>query len=67
MRAETLQTTGITLDEEAVCLVVAQPEAPLSDPPIPMGAGEGSGALALGLGLLLSPKEPKEPKETKRR
>lgn len=62
MLAQTLQTTGLTLDKEALGWVAAQPEAPLSDAPVPAPYGGGWGVLLLG--LLLSPKEPKE---TKRR
>ncbi|WP_030659508.1 hypothetical protein [Streptomyces rimosus] len=61
-----MRTTGLALDEGTLGWVATQPEAPLSDAPVPApeaGVG-GSGALVLGLGLALSPKEPKE---TKRR
>ncbi|MFH9425321.1 hypothetical protein [Streptomyces sp. NPDC017529] len=64
MLAQTLQTTGLTLDKEALGWVAAQPEAPLSDAPVPSPEAVAGGAGVLLLGLLLSPKEPKE---TKRR
>ncbi|MEU2790349.1 hypothetical protein [Streptomyces sp. NPDC007100] len=62
MLAQTLQTTGLTLDKEALGWVATQPEAPLSDAPVPAPYGAAWGTLLLG--LLISPKEPKE---TKRR
>ncbi|MFH8409161.1 hypothetical protein ACH4FX_30880 [Streptomyces sp. NPDC018019] len=64
MLAQTLQTTGLTLDEETLGWVATQPEAPLSDAPIPIPEAAAGGVGVLLLGLLLSPKEPKE---TKRR
>ncbi|MBH5335372.1 hypothetical protein IHE55_11425 [Streptomyces pactum] len=45
-------------EEAAVRSLVAEPEAPLSDAPLP--APESKGLLLLG--LLLSPKTPTEPK-----
>lgn len=62
MLAQTLQPTGLTLDKEALGWVATQPEAPLSDAPVPAPHAGGWGVLLLG--LLISPKEPKE---TKRR
>ncbi|KOT54158.1 hypothetical protein ADK43_27810 [Streptomyces rimosus subsp. rimosus] len=62
MLAHTVRTTGLTLDREALGWVTAQPEAPLSDAPLPAPEGAAWGVLLLG--LLISPKEPKE---TKRR
>ncbi|WP_244409566.1 hypothetical protein [Streptomyces albofaciens] len=64
MLAHTLQTTGLTLDQNALGWMATEPEAPLSDAPLPEPEGVGGGWGVLALGLLLSPKEPKE---TKRR
>lgn len=60
MLAETLRSTDLALDEEAIGWMATEPEAPLSGAPLP--ATTGSGALLLGLALGLSPSEPKEPK-----
>ncbi|MEU6114313.1 hypothetical protein ABZ840_07175 [Streptomyces sp. NPDC047117] len=59
MLSQTVRTTGLTLDGETLEAVAAQPEAPLSDAPVPSPEGGGIGLLLLG--LLLSPKEPKDP------
>jgi hypothetical protein len=58
MIAQTLRSTDLALDQDAVTCVAVEEEAPLSDAPLP--APEGAGLLLLA--LLLSPQQPKEPK-----
>ncbi|MEV0262781.1 hypothetical protein AB0I49_15770 [Streptomyces sp. NPDC050617] len=59
MLVQTLKPTGLALDEETLGHLMTQPEAPLSDAPVPSPEGIGGGSGLLLAGLALSPKGPK--------